>query len=82
MRGTGMVRKIDDLGRVVVPIEIRRTLNWEVYAPIEILSDGEGVYLRAYAPGCILCGEAERLIDVQGKRFCKKCAREIGEAGK
>ncbi|MGG4452365.1 AbrB/MazE/SpoVT family DNA-binding domain-containing protein [Brevibacillus porteri] len=59
MKSTGIVRKIDDLGRVVLPKELRDTLRWEHGTPIAVFVDGETVSLRKYAPGCSLCGHVE-----------------------
>lgn len=56
MKATGIVRRIDDLGRVVLPKEMRDTFGWNPGTPIEVFVDGETVMLRKYAPGCSLCG--------------------------
>ncbi len=81
MRALGVIRKIDDMGRISVPMEVRRAYNWKPYAPIEFLTDEGGVYLRLYRPGCMAeaCGETERLVEAAGLRLCRKHAKEIGE---
>ncbi|MCG8482598.1 MAG: AbrB/MazE/SpoVT family DNA-binding domain-containing protein, partial [Clostridia bacterium] len=56
MKATGIVRKVDELGRVVLPIELRRNLNIEIKDPLEIYVDGEMIILKKYAPACIFCG--------------------------
>lgn len=77
MKATGVVRKVDDLGRIVMPIELRRTLGIEIKDPIEVFVDDEYVLLKKYQPACILCGEAKELIHFEGKNICRKCINEI-----
>lgn len=57
MKATGIVRKVDELGRVVIPIELRRTLGIGEKDPLEIFVDGEEIILRKYEPCCVLCGQ-------------------------
>ena len=59
MKATGIVRKVDELGRIVLPIELRRTLGIEVRDPIEIYVDEDKILLKKYAPACIICGESD-----------------------
>ncbi|WP_312118321.1 AbrB/MazE/SpoVT family DNA-binding domain-containing protein [Brevibacillus reuszeri] len=59
MKGTGIVRRVDELGRLVLPAELRRTLNMDELQPLEIFVDGENIVLRKYTPGCSLCGHTE-----------------------
>ena len=80
MKTTGIVRKMDALGRVVIPIELRRTLGIDIKDPIEIYVDKELVILRKYNPGCIFCGEVGDTLEMSGKPVCVKCARTIAEA--
>ena len=56
MKATGIVRKVDELGRIVLPIELRRTLNIEIKDPLEIYVDGESIMLKKYQPACVFCG--------------------------
>lgn len=58
MKSTGIVRKVDELGRIVLPIELRRTLGIEEKDRIEIFVDGESIILRKYQPACIFCDNA------------------------
>ena len=60
MKSTGIVRKVDDLGRIVLPIELRRTLDINERDSIEIFVDGNQIVLKKYSPSCIFCGEADR----------------------
>ena len=77
MKSTGIVRKVDELGRIVLPIELRRTLGIEEKDRIEIFVDGDSVILRKYQPGCILCGNASDLILYKGKTICQECVRSM-----
>lgn len=77
MKATGIVRKVDELGRIVLPIELRRTLDIEEKDSLEIYVDGPSVILRKYAPTCIFCGSAEDLIPFKDKIVCAKCRSEL-----
>jgi transcriptional pleiotropic regulator of transition state genes len=77
MKSTGIVRKVDDLGRVVIPIELRRTLDIGVKDPLEIYVDTDKIVLKKYLPACIFCNTAENLLNFSGKNICKKCAEKI-----
>lgn len=74
---TGIVRGLDELGRLTLPIEIRRTLNFNPRQPLEILVDGENIIVRKYQIGCKMCGRIGNLKSVNGVSFCKDCAEEI-----
>lgn len=78
MKSTGIVRKIDDLGRVVLPIELRRTLNIDIKDPVEIFIEGDLIILKKYEPACVFCGEAANVENFRGKNVCKSCAEELG----
>ena len=73
MKATGIVRKVDELGRIVLPIELRRTLGIEVRGPLEIYVDDESIMLKKYNPACILCGESGDLVEYKGKKVCRNC---------
>lgn len=79
MKSTGIVRKVDELGRVVIPIELRRTLNIGEKDALEIFVDGDMVILKKYEPACIFCGQAKDVRNLKGKNVCPKCISEIGE---
>lgn len=78
MKSTGIVRKIDDLGRVVLPIELRRTLNIDIKDPVQIFVEGDLIILKKYEPACVFCGEANNVQNFRGKNVCKNCAMELG----
>lgn len=77
MKSTGIVRKIDELGRIVIPIELRRTLDINIKDSLEIFVDGEQIILKKYNPSCIFCGDARNVINYKGKNICKSCLEEI-----
>ncbi|TYP57378.1 AbrB/MazE/SpoVT family DNA-binding domain-containing protein [Thermosediminibacter litoriperuensis] len=82
MKSTGVVRKVDELGRVVIPIELRRTLDISEKDALEIYVDTDKIILKKYQPGCIFCGSAENIIVFKGKNICQKCAGQIEQAKK
>lgn len=84
MKSTGMVRKLDNLGRIVLPIEMRKTMGIELKDAIEIFTDGNNIVLRKYEAGCIFCGEVRDTVLYRGKRVCKRCCEMIqsGAPGK
>ncbi|SHK08718.1 transcriptional pleiotropic regulator of transition state genes [Anaerobranca californiensis DSM 14826] len=77
MKSTGIVRKVDELGRVVLPIELRRTLNIDTKDSLEIYVDGEKVILKKYHPACVFCGEADDVKYFKGKNICQNCIDEL-----
>ena len=79
MKSTGIVRKVDELGRVVIPIEIRNQFNIAEKDPIEIYVDGSSIVLKKYEPNCIFCGSTENLISYNDKLICEDCSQKIGK---
>jgi transcriptional pleiotropic regulator of transition state genes len=79
MKSTGIVRRVDELGRIVIPIELRRTLNIEEKDSLEIYVDDDRVILRKYEPACVFCGNADEVINFKGKNVCKKCLSVMGQ---
>ena len=77
MKSTGIVRKVDELGRVVIPIELRRNLDIDVKDALEIFVDGEHIILKKYAPACIFCGQAKDVISYKGKNICPTCREDL-----
>jgi len=79
MKSTGIVRKVDELGRIVLPIELRRTLGIDEKDPLEIYVDQERIILKKYQPACIFCGNASDNRLFHGKNVCRECAIAMGE---
>ncbi len=75
MKSTGIVRKVDELGRVVIPIELRRTLSIEEKDALEIYVDQDRIILRKYEPSCacVFCGNADEVTKFKGKNICSEC---------
>ena len=82
MKATGIVRKVDELGRIVVPKELRRTLRITEGDPLEIYTDGESVILKKYERGCTLCGQIEDLEEVNNISLCPNCINKIAKLAK
>ncbi len=79
MKSTGVVRKVDELGRIVIPIELRRTMGIEEKDALEIYVDEEKIILKKYEPACIFCGNAEDVSNYKGKNICKNCLTELSK---
>lgn len=77
MKSTGIVRKVDELGRIVIPIELRKTLGIETKDALEIFTADNTIILRKYSPLCYLCGNSEDLVYFKEKRICSQCVTEI-----
>jgi len=79
MKSTGIVRKVDELGRIVLPIELRRTLDIAERDELEIYLDDDKVVLRKYEPSCIFCGSPRELVAYRGRNVCMDCIRKMNE---
>ena len=77
MKSTGIVRKVDELGRIVLPIELRRTLDIAEKDSLEIYVDGASIVLKKYQPACTVCDDAKDVINFKGKNVCTNCIREL-----
>ncbi|MBR5342492.1 MAG: AbrB/MazE/SpoVT family DNA-binding domain-containing protein [Oscillospiraceae bacterium] len=77
MKSTGIVRKVDELGRIVLPIEMRRTLDIAEKDALEIYVDGDNIILRKYQPACIFCDNLKNVVSFQGKNICPDCLEKI-----
>src|SRR5882757_2807006 len=73
----GTTRRIDQLGRVVVPVELRRMLGIREGDLLEVTAEDGGLTLRKVEPECALCGQSDNLIDLREKHLCRECVREI-----
>ena len=82
MKATGIVRKMDRLGRVVIPIELRKVLDINVDDPIEIFMDGETIVLKKYSPACYFCDSADNLVTFGGRKICRSCISKLDAIAK
>ena len=77
MKSTGIVRKVDELGRIVLPIELRRTLDIAERDSLEIYIDGSSVVMKKYQPACIFCDSAKDIVVFHGKNVCPTCIKAL-----
>ena len=80
MKSTGIVRKVDELGRIVLPIELRRTLDIVEKDALEIYVDGSSIILKKYQPSCIFCGNSDYVTVFKGKLVCADCVATLKRA--
>ncbi len=80
MKSTGIVRRIDELGRIVLPVEIRRTLGLAERDQVEIYVDGDSIILRKYQPSCVFCENTKNVVTYKGKTVCHDCIRNLVDA--
>ncbi len=79
MKSTGIVRRIDSLGRIVLPIELRRIMDLDIKDPVEIFVDEEHIILKKYQPTCIFCNSGDDVISYKDKKICRVCLNELLE---
>lgn len=77
MKSTGIVRRVDELGRIVIPIELRNKLKIAEKDPIEIYVDGSSIVLKKYEETCVFCGSNKNVVEYKEKLICTKCAQNI-----
>lgn len=77
MKSTGIVRPIDSLGRIVIPKELRATLDIQEKDPVEIFTEGDTIILRKHTPSCIFCGNSKSLTIYKEKSICSDCLTDI-----
>lgn len=79
MKSTGIVRKVDELGRIVLPMETRKIMDIKEKDSIEIFTDEDRIILMKYHPACVFCNNAEDVIYFNGKRVCRDCLTKLRE---
>lgn len=79
MKSTGIVRKVDDLGRIVLPIELRRMLDIAERDELEIYMENDRIILQKYEPACVFCGDTNDLASYSGKNVCRACIQKMTE---
>ena len=77
MKSTGVVRKVDELGRIVLPIEIRKMMDINVKDAVEIFTDGDRIVLQKYQPACLFCNDADGITYFNDRRICRNCIEKI-----
>lgn len=77
IKSTGIVRNVDELGRFVIPIELRRTLNIDEKDKLEIYVEDDRIILKKYMPSCAFCANAEDITVYKGKNICRECLAEL-----
>lgn len=77
MKSTGIVRKVDELGRIVLPIELRRTMGISERDPLEIYVDGDSIVMKKHEMTCVFCGSSEDVVDFKDKCICSSCMKEL-----
>lgn len=77
MKSTGIVRRIDSLGRIVLPIELRRIMDLDIKDPVEIFVDDEHIILKKYQPTCIFCNSGDNVATYRDKKICRECLDEL-----
>ena len=77
MKSTGMVRQLDTLGRIVIPVELRRTMDLSLKDTLEIFVDGDQIGLKKYHTACVFCNDARDVISYKGKLVCRRCLAEL-----
>ncbi len=78
MKATGIVRQVDELGRIVLPIELRRSMDIQIKDPLEIYVENDTIILKKYQAGCVFCGNAH-VVNYKGKNICPDCIKEMYE---
>ncbi len=77
MKSTGIVRKVDELGRVVIPKETRQIFSIGERDSLEVFTDGDMILLKKYSPGCIFCNNVKNLTIYKGKHICEECREDL-----
>lgn len=79
MTYTGIIRRVDELGRLVIPIEIREQFNIAEKSPIEIYVDSDSIILKKYQPNCTFCQSTENLVEYKNKLVCTDCIKSLNK---
>ena len=77
MKSTGIVRQLDQLGRIVIPKGLRTTFDLKEKDPVQIFVEGEDIILRKYQPACIFCNDAADMVVFEGKNVCRSCLKKL-----
>lgn len=77
MKSTGIIRKVDELGRIVLPIELRRVLDIAERDELEIFTENDRIILQKHQTSCVFCGATSALTIYKGKHVCGTCIRNL-----
>ena len=77
MKSLGIIRRVDELGRIVLPVETRKLMGLETRDGVEIFMEDDRIILKKYQPSCVFCGEADGVVDFKGKKVCKTCIEKL-----
>lgn len=77
MKSTGIVRNVDDLGRIVLPIELRRTFDLSAKDQVEIFTDNDMIVLKKFQRSCVFCRSGEDIVEYKGKAVCSSCMADL-----
>lgn len=80
MKSTGIVRKVDELGRIVLPIELRRNMDIAERDELEIYVENDRIVLQKYEPSCVFCASSHELVPYKGKKICRDCISNMSKA--
>ena len=81
MRTPFLIRRVDDLGRIVIPVELRKMMQLESGQTVTLSIEADTLVLRRFVPGCVFCGITEQLSVFEGKNICAVCLRRLGKNG-
>jgi AbrB family transcriptional regulator, transcriptional pleiotropic regulator of transition state genes len=79
MKESGIVRNVDNVGRIVIPMEIRKIMSISEGDPVEIVKENNQIILRKYSKGCIFCGEDKGIKEFKGMNVCTECKMALAE---
>ncbi|MCD7769192.1 MAG: AbrB/MazE/SpoVT family DNA-binding domain-containing protein [Oscillospiraceae bacterium] len=79
MKSTGIVRRVDELGRIVLPIELRRTLDIAEKDALEIFVSDDTIMLKKHQASCVFCASAKGIVSYKGKNICQACMNDLAE---
>lgn len=77
LKFTGIVRKVDELGRIVLPVECRRVMEIENRDALEVFVEDNMIILKKYEPACVFCGESRNIESFKGKNICPACVKSL-----
>lgn len=77
MKSTGILKSVDELGRIVLPKKMRENLDIDIRDEVELFVEGDRIILQKYMPACIFCGAEQNIVFFNGKRLCMACLESL-----